>query len=287
MKFWQSLAFVELEQMPELAQFCEELGFYGVSYGDHLVTTKEQADEYLYRDSGNVFWNPDTHWPDPWVVTAALAQATTTLKFLSTVYILPLRDPFSAAKALSTAAYLSNERVVLGIGVGWQKAEFEMMGQDFHTRGKRADEQLQILPQLMSGEMCEFHGEFYDFPPLKMSPGTRQPIPVMVGGYAPAAMRRAAHHDGWMATSHQEQDIYPLLQQLTSIRQQEGLADKPFEVWSGVQNPSQDSHKRLQEAGVTMTNGTNFLDDKGQTSRSSIDEKKRKLESFAKKFLHN
>ena len=70
-------------------------------------------------------------------------------------------------------------------------------------------------------------------------------------------------------------------------RQQEGLADKPFEVWSGVQNPSQDSHKRLQEAGVTMTNGTNFLDDKGQTRHSSIDEKKRKLESFAKKFLHN
>jgi alkanesulfonate monooxygenase SsuD/methylene tetrahydromethanopterin reductase-like flavin-dependent oxidoreductase (luciferase family) len=65
MKFWQSLAFVEMDQMVELATFCEELGFHGVSYGDHLITTKDQVDEYLYQDSGNILWNPDTHWPDP------------------------------------------------------------------------------------------------------------------------------------------------------------------------------------------------------------------------------
>jgi alkanesulfonate monooxygenase SsuD/methylene tetrahydromethanopterin reductase-like flavin-dependent oxidoreductase (luciferase family) len=88
MKFWQSLAFVEMDQMVELATFCEELGFHGVSYGDHLITTKDQVDEYLYQDSGNILWNPDTHWPDPWVLTAALAQATTRLHYLSTIYIL-------------------------------------------------------------------------------------------------------------------------------------------------------------------------------------------------------
>jgi probable F420-dependent oxidoreductase len=285
MKFWQSLAFVEMEQVVELASFCEALGFYGVSYGDHLVTTQEQADEYLYQDSGNVFWNPDTHWADPWVLTAALAQATTTLKFLSTVYILPLRDPFSAAKAISSAAYLSNDRVVLGMGVGWQKAEFEMVGQDFHNRGKRADEQLAILPQLMSGEMTEYHGEFYDFPALKMSPGTRKTVPIMVGGYAPAAMRRAARHDGWMATSHEEKDIYPLLDQLNAVRKHEQLDDKPFDVWSGIQKPGPETHQRLEAAGVTMTNGTNFLDENGKASPSTIDEKKRKLETFADSFL--
>ncbi len=67
MKFWQSLAFVEMDQMTELARFCEELGFHGVSYGDHLVTTAEQVDDYEYGDNGNILWNPDTHWPDPWV----------------------------------------------------------------------------------------------------------------------------------------------------------------------------------------------------------------------------
>lgn len=285
MKFWQSLAFVEMDQMVELAQFCEALGFHGVSYGDHLVTTKTQVDEYLYQDSGNVFWNPDTHWPDPWVVTAALAQATSTLQFLSTIYILPMRDPLSAAKALSTAAFLSQDRVTLGAGVGWQKAEFEMVGQDFHTRGKRVDEMLQILPALMSGEMTEFHGDFYDIPAVKMSPGTNKPLPIMIGGYAPAALRRASRFDGWMATSHDEAEIYPLLDTLREVRAAEGSADKHFEIWTGVKNPDEGAHERLAEAGVTMVNGTNFLNADGRTALSSIDDKKRRIEEFAARFI--
>lgn len=285
MKFWQSLAFVEMDQIVELAQFCEDAGFHGVSYGDHLVTTRNQVDEYLYRESGNVFWNPDTHWPDPWVLTAALAQATTRLEFLSTIYILPMRDPLSAAKALSTAAYLSGDRVTLGAGVGWQKAEFEMVGQDFHSRGKRVDEMLEIMPRLMSGEMTEFHGRFYDIPAAKMSPGTHKPVPIMIGGYAPAAMRRASRFDGWMATSHEEAEIYPLLRTLKEAREAEGTADKAFDIWTGVKNPDDGSHERLAEAGVTMVNGTNFLSEDGRTALSNIDDKKRRIEDFARRFI--
>ncbi len=285
MKFWQSLAFVEMDQMVELAQLCEELGFYGVSYGDHLVTTREQVDEYLYTDNGNIFWNPDTHWPDPWVMTAALAQATSTLHFLSTIYILPLRDPLSAAKAVSTAAYLSGNRITLGVGVGWQKAEFDMVGQDFHTRGRRVDEMLEILPKLMSGEMTGFQGDHYQLPEVKMSPGTTEPVPILVGGYAPAAMRRACRHDGWMATSHSEEDIYPLLETLHTHRQEAGRDQQPFEIWTGVQAPDEGTHERLAEAGVTMVNGTNFLDNDGRTTLSSIDDKKRRIEDFANRFI--
>jgi probable F420-dependent oxidoreductase len=285
MKFWQSLAFVGMEQMVELARFCEDLGFHGVSYGDHLVTTKDQVDEYLYRDSGNILWNPETHWPDPWVVTAALAQATTRLHFLSTIYILPLRDPLSAAKALSTAAYLSNDRVTLGAGVGWQKAEFDMTGQDFHTRGKRADEMLEIIPALLSGELTEYHGTHYDIPPVKMSPGTSKPLPILIGGYAPAAMRRACRFDGWMATSHEEAEIYPLLDTLAGLREEQGCTDKPFDIWTGVKTPGDGTHERLAQAGVTMVNGTNFLAGDGRTALSSIDDKKWRLEDFAKRFL--
>lgn len=286
MKFWQSLAFVEFDQVVELARFCEELGFHGVSYGEHLVTTREQMDEYLYKDSGNIFWNPDTHWPDPWVLSAALAQTTTRLQFLSTVYVLPLRDPLNVAKSLSTAAYLSGNRITLGVGVGWQKAEFEMVGQDFHTRGRRADEMLALIPALMSGKMTEFHGDFFDVPPVKMSPGTTKPVPIMIGGYAPAALRRAARHDGWMATAHVEEDIYPLLDALRSVREEAGDAQRPFDVWTGVINPDDGTHERLAEAGVTMVNGTNFLAEDGRTALSSIDDKKRRLETFAKRFLN-
>ena len=285
MKFWQSLAFVEMDQMTELARFCEELGFHGVSYGDHLVTTAEQVDDYEYGDNGNILWNPDTHWPDPWVMTAALAEATTTLHFLSTIYILPLRDPLSAAKAVSTAAYLSGNRVTLGVGVGWQKAEFDMVGQDFKTRGKRTDEMLEILPSLVSGKMTEYRGRFYDIPKVKMSPGTTESLPIMVGGYAPAALSRAARFDGWMATAHEENDIYPLLDNLRAARVAQADNERHFDIWTGVINPEQGTHERLAEAGVTMVNGTNFFDNSGKATLSSIDDKKRRLENFATRFL--
>ncbi|MEZ5503756.1 MAG: TIGR03619 family F420-dependent LLM class oxidoreductase [Halioglobus sp.] len=285
MKFWQSLAFVELEQVVELARFCEDLGFHGVSVADHLVTTQTQIDQYLYTDSGDILWNPGTHWPDPWVLVSALAQATDRLHFLTTIYILPMRDPISAAKAVSCAAYLSGNRVTLGVGVGWQKAEFDMVGQDFHTRGRRTDEQLQIVRGLMSGETYQFSGEYYQLEPVRMSPGTTAPVPILVGGYAPAAMRRAATQDGWMAVSHTEEELLPLLAQMRAIRQEMGDADRPFEIWSGVRNPGPETHARLAEAGVTMVNGTNFFGSDGKTVLSSIDEKKRRIEAFARQFL--
>jgi len=286
MKFWQSLAFVELEQTIELARFCEELGFHGVSIGDHLVTTQAQIDQYHYTDDGNILWNPDTHWPDPWVLIAAMAQATTRLQFLTTIYILPMRDPISAAKAVSCAAYLSNNRVTLGVGIGWQKAEFDMVGQDFHNRGKRTGEQLQIIRGLMSGEIYEFSGEYYTLEPVKMSPGTTQPVPILVGGYAPAAMRRAATQDGWMAVSHTEEELLPLLAQMNAIRAELNDAQRPFEIWSGVKNPGPETHARLAEAGVTMVNGANFFNAEGKVEASTIDDKKRRLEAFAREFLH-
>ena len=182
---------------------------------------------------------------------------------------------------------MSQERVTLGAGVGWQKAEFEMAGQDFHTRGKRADEMLEIIPQLLSGEMTEYHGTYYDIPPVKMSPGVRKPLPIMIGGYAPAAMRRACRFDGWMATSHEETEIYPLLETLSDIRKEQGAADKPFDIWTGVKNPGDGTHERLAKAGVTMVNGCNFLNEDGRTVLSSIDDKKKRIEAFARQFLQN
>ena len=285
MKFWQSLAFVELDQIVELAKFCEELGFHGVSVADHLVTTQAQINDYQYSEDGNILWNPETHWPDPWVVISAMAQATTQLEFLTTIYILPMRDPVSVAKSVSCAAYLSENRVTLGCGVGWQKAEFEMLGQDFHTRGKRSDEQLTILRGLMSGDTFEHHGPYYDIEPVRMSPGTTQPVPIMVGGYAPAAMRRAATQDGWMAIRHTCEELLGLLAQLKAVREELGDAERPFDIWSGILDPSAATYEKLSEAGVTMVNGTNFFGEDGRTTLSSIDEKKKKLEAFANEFL--
>ena len=108
----------------------------------------------------------------------------------------------------------------------------------------------------------------------------------MVGGLSPAAMKRAARFDGWMATTHEEKDIYPLLDSLRGIREEDGSADKPFDIWTGVINPDDGTHERLAEAGITMVNGTNFLGADGKTTVSRIDDKKQRIEAFANKFIH-
>lgn len=136
------------------------------------------------------------------MIAAAIAQQTKNLQFLTTIYVLPMRDSFNAAKAISTAAYLSNNRIIMGVGIGWQKTEFELTGHDFHTRGKRTDEQLDVMRKLMSGEMVEHHGEFHDFAPLQMSPGVTQPVPVLLA--AIVMLHLSALHSttaGWVCVT--------------------------------------------------------------------------------------
>lgn len=283
MKFWQSLAFVELDQIIDCAKFAEDLGFYGVSFGDHLVTTRDQMDEYFYTKDGTVLWEPHTHWPDPWVIIAALARETKHARFLTSVYVLPLRDPFSVAKALSTAAVISNDRVVFGIGVGWQKAEFDLTGQDYHTRGKRCDEQIAVIKKLLTGEMVEFHGEFFDFDPLMMSPGTSRPIPILVGGESAAAFRRAAQNDGWVGLRYTEEQIPPILKRIHEARKEQGTLNKPFDVWLVPMVRDREAYKRLEEIGVTMVSGANFFVDR-KVVPTTLDFKKRRMEEFATRF---
>lgn len=284
MKFWQSLAFCELDQAVELALFAEELGFYGVSFGDHLVTTRTQVDQYFYTKSGQVLWHPETHWPDPWVISAALARETESLRFLTTVFVLPMRDSFNAAKAISTAAYLSDNRIVVGIGIGWQKAEFELTGHDFHTRGRRVDEQLEVVRRLMSGEMVEYHGRFHDFPPLQMSPGTTRPVPMLIGGDSDAALRRAARYDGWLGLRYSEDELQAVLARLRRVREEAGTLDRPFDIWAAIADLQSDTLERAEAMGVTMTNGTHFLID-GKAQPSDVSFKKRRMEEFARRHI--
>ena len=129
-----------------------------------------------------------------------LAGATENLVFTTGIYIAPLRDLITVAKTVGTAAVLSDNRLRLGIGVGWSKEEFDLTGQDFATRGKRLDEMIVALRALWRGGWVEFHGDFYDVPECQMEPAPTEPVPIIGGGHSPVALRRtAALCDGWIA----------------------------------------------------------------------------------------
>jgi probable F420-dependent oxidoreductase len=218
MRWWQCLSMIDMKELLRLAQHAEALGFEGITLGEHLVTFATQYDRYDYSRNNLIRWYPETDWPDPWVQIGALSQLTTRLKFLTTVYVLPLRDPFNAAKAIATAANLSEGRVLLGVGVGWQATEFDVVGQDFKTRGRRTDEMLALMKKLWTGKAISHEGEFYRMPPLQMAPGLAQPLPILIGGTSPAALERAAQHEGYTGAQHDVLELEGLIEGLRRAR---------------------------------------------------------------------
>lgn len=122
----------------------------------------------------------------------AIALVTTRLRFVTTVYLPAMRDPYSAAKSIGTAAYLAKGRLELGIGVGWCEEEFTLMGQRFDCRGKRTDEMLELMKELWQPGWTEFDGEFYQTPRLEMET-TRRISPSMSAAFRTSrcAARRA------------------------------------------------------------------------------------------------
>jgi probable F420-dependent oxidoreductase len=205
------------------------------------------------------------------VVLAAVASRTTSIKLGTGVFILPLRHPVMVARSVVTLDRMSGGRVLLGIGVGWMPNEFEIVGEDFTNRGKRTDEMIALMRELWSEETIEFHGEYYDIPPVKFAPkpvDRQRGIPIIVGGTSPGALRRAGRiGDGW--THHvqikvslikgetnpgvDEEDWKQLADHLAVInrhRAEAGREDTPFEVVAGM-GPALDSVRRSEELGVT------------------------------------
>ncbi len=284
MKFFQNVAFSETDQLIEVAKIAEELGFFGLATADHVVTPATIDSTYPYAPDGKAWWDPNTHFPETWSMFSVLAQHTTKLHFMPTIYIVPMRDPFTLAKSISTAAYFSDNRVILGLGVGWMAEEFTLTGQSFTNRGKRTDEMLEVMAQLMAGGMVEYHGKYYDFTPIQMAPATTKPVPVWVGGHTEPALRRAARHDGWIGVNYDYDEIVPLIAKLTEERKRAGTDHKPFDIFATLNEvPDADTVKRLRDAGVTAYNNPPWLFNGIVTS--DLATKRATLEAFAEKLI--
>jgi len=252
MQFWQALAFTEADQLVEVAKTCEAVGFDGVLLGDHILHFERRDPAYPYSADGQPPFSAETDWPDCWSVIGMLGAVTQRLRFLTFVYVLPLRHPIEVAKATATAATFCEGRVCLGAGAGWMHEEFDVLGVDFHTRGKRFDESIAVLRKLWTGETVEHHGRFFDFPRVQMRPVPRQPIPLYIGGATPAALRRAARlGDGWLSPGQTLEQALETLARLRQLRTEVGRGQDRFETIMVLNGPPQlDSLKRLQDAGV-------------------------------------
>ncbi len=252
MKFYVSIAFLNTPETIEIAKAADELGYDGVGIPDHVVNLETLQTPYPYTKNGERRWQPFTDWPDPWVLVGALAQVTTRLKFVNTVYIPAMRNPYSAAKAIGTAAVLAAGRVELGIGVGWCREEFELMGEQFAARGKRTDEMIALMRELWSPGWTEFDGQFYRAPRLEMQP-TPPPIPVYVGGLSDIALRRAARYDGWIGDFIKTEDAIERIGRLRQpLRAENGLTMRDFTILTPLTDAyTKDHYRRAEDGGIT------------------------------------
>jgi len=251
MKFWQSLFFHEVDQLAGTATICEALGFHGVLLPDHLCVPEKIQSRYLYAEDGAPPFDASTQWAEAWTAIAAMAAVTERLHFSTAVYVAPLRRPLELAKTVATAATLSGGRVALGVGAGWMEEEFRIQGEGFRDRGRRLDELLDVCRLLWSGETVEHHGAFYDFPRLVQTPAP-PPIPIYVGGASPAALRRAARHDGWLSSGNTPEEAPALVDRLRALRAEGGRSGEPFEIVMALTAPPDpDLLRRLEDRGVT------------------------------------
>jgi probable F420-dependent oxidoreductase len=285
-RFCQSLMYAHPDQWIRLARAAEDAGFDQISLSDHVFYPDKLDSSYPYTDSGQPVFAPDTQWPDVWVTTGALAAVTEQIRFATHVYVLPARNPFVVAKAVGTAAWLSGDRVVLGVGAGWMREEFTQLEQSFERRGARMEEQIEVLRTLWQGGMVEHHGEFYDFDRLEMAPVPAHPVPILIGGHSDVALRRAARvGDGWMGVYYDSEALTEIVRRLQGLRREHGTADRPFEIQASIVDrmPTPDVCAELAELGVTcivtsawLTQGLQF---------ASLDENLRALEAFRQQYI--
>jgi probable F420-dependent oxidoreductase len=231
-----------------IATEAEQLGFTGLAIADHLAVPTLIESPY---PGGTRPWTETDDWPDVWVMIGALAAATTRLRFVTNVYIVPMRHPLITAKAVGTASVIANGRVVFGAGIGWMTEEFDSVASSFRTRGKRTDEILRILRDAWDTGRVTAHGRHYQFPEVNLRPQPPSRIPIWIGGHSDAAVERAATlADGWIS-GRTLKDAAPLIERLRQRRIEVGRGAEPFDVAVSMYSPPTpavlDDHQR---AGV-------------------------------------
>lgn len=240
------------EQYIPLTKAAEEIGFDTVTFPDSICYPKEASSKYPYNADGSREFLDGVPFIEPFILMAHLAAVTSKIRFSTSVHKTAVHEPALLAKAISSLAVLTGNRFMYGAGISPWAEDFEVANTAWEKRGKRLDEIIEIVNGLMTGEYFGYQGEIFDMPPIKLCPVPSEKPPILVGGHATPALRRAARlGDGWIAAGGDAESIKKMIDQINEFRKEYGRDHLPFEFQAMTADAySPDGIKRLRDIGV-------------------------------------
>ncbi len=214
-----------------IARKAEDLGFDSIWYAEHPAVPVE-SDSPFPATGGEIPWTY-SHFSDPYIALARASAVTTKIKLATGITLLPERNPLLLAKEISVLDLHSGGRFIFGIGTGWLKEETELMGGNFARRWTQTREALDVMKGCWTQEQSEYHGEFFDFPPIRSFPKPAQKPypPILIGGMAPKVLERiVAHADGWLPNRITPQDLEAKRRALDDLARAAGRDPKSIQI---------------------------------------------------------
>ena len=253
MKFSYQVGMCEPDHYLPLARAAEEAGFHGLTIPDSICYPQEASSKYPYNKDGSREFLESVPFVESLIAVAAMAAVTQQIELATFVYKLAVRQAPVVAKQVQGIQVLSGNRFVFGVGISPWEEDFAVCGVPWDKRGQRLDEQIDILRGLESGDFFAYRGEVHDMPANKMCPAPSQPTPILIGGHAEPALRRAARvGDGWMCAGADLAQLQAYISLIRQLREEYGTADRPFRVYTTGQDAfTPDGIARLEEIGVT------------------------------------
>jgi probable F420-dependent oxidoreductase len=253
MRFSYAESMIDPSFYPPLARAAEEAGYHSMVIPDSICYPLHADSVYPYSPDGSREFLEGKPFVEPFSLIPFLGAVTSRIRFTTFVVKMPIRNPVLLAKQATSTAVLTGNRLVLGVGTSPWREDYDILGVDWASRGRRMDESIAILRGLAAGGYFEHHGRCFDLPPVQIAPVPSEPIPVLIGGHSGAALRRAALlGDGWMHGGGDPADLPRLLARLADFRHESDRAASPFEVHViSADAYTVDGVRRLEEQGVT------------------------------------
>jgi probable F420-dependent oxidoreductase len=235
-----------------VARQAEALGFASLWLGEHPIMPVHGTSPFPGSPDGVI---PENYswFVDPFVALGRASAVTTTLKLGTGITLVPERNPLLLAKEIATLDYYSGGRFLFGIGAGWHKEETAIMGGDFAHRWTQTREAVEAMQQLWAHDAAEYHGRFYDFPPVRSFPRPvqRPHPPIFLGGAAPSVFKRTiAYGNGWMPTRSTPELIQRGRNTLNELAAEAGRDPASIEVMAYIAPADRAKLQALADAGA-------------------------------------